>query len=430
MIGIYTKNVFFHKHIVSYFNRLLCLGVSFLKTIIFIGTNKSGSSREAIKAAERLGYFTVVFTNNKKQLQQREEYSDVHEMIYIDFNNLSDIKKEIKKLKLSGKEIKTIVSFIDSTVSIASVLCDEFCQNNTSSEVIHIMENKEETRSFLKDQPYTPKFHIINPDETLPSNLEFPVILKSPRSTGSKDVLLVEKKEHLEKQIGYLKKKNPDEAIIIEEYIDGKQYLVEALIYNNKIMIAGIIEQEITKGERFIITGYGVLTNVPDHIKAGIKDVLHSIVSKFEMKCGVLHLELRKTKNGWRLIEINPRISGGAMNKMIQAAYGFSLVEETLKLFLGESPSVKPKTTNSVFTQYLIVSKKGILEKVTGKNRAKNSPGVIEVYVKPKKGTKLIPPLSMGHRYAYVIATGSSSEEAKKNAKSAAKEIKFHLTEE
>ena len=70
------------------------------------------------------------------------------------------------------------------------------------------------------------------------------------------------------------------------------------------------------------------------------------------------------------------------------------------------------------------------MEKVTGKGRARKSPGVIEVYVKPRKGTKLIPPLSMGHRYAYVIATGASMEEAKKFAKNAANEIKFHLVEE
>ena len=73
--------------------------------------------------------------------------------------------------------------------------------------------------------------------------------------------------------------------------------------------------------------------------------------------------------------------------------------------------------------KYLIVSKKGILEKVTGKARARKSPGVVEVYVKPRKGTKLIPPLSMGHRYAYVIATGKSLDEAKKNAQNAANEI-------
>ena len=133
------------------------------------------------------------------------------------------------------------------------------------------------------------------------------------------------------------------------------------------------------------------------------------------------------SKNGWKLIEINPRISGGAMNKMIQAAFGFNLVEETLKLYLGESPSIEPRCMNYVFTQYLIVSKKGILEKVTGKGRARKSPGVVEVYVKPRKGTNLIPPLSMGHRYAYVIATGASMEEAKKIAQNAANEIRFHL---
>ena len=71
-----------------------------LKTIIFIGTNKSGSSREAIKAAEQMGYFTVVFTNNEKQLRQREEYTDVHEMIFIDTNNISEMKKEVNKLQI------------------------------------------------------------------------------------------------------------------------------------------------------------------------------------------------------------------------------------------------------------------------------------------------------------------------------------------
>jgi len=47
--------------------------------------------------------------------------------------------------------------------------------------------------------------------------------------------------------------------------------------------------------------------------------------------------------------------------------------------------------------------------------------------VKPRRGTLLTPPLSMGHRYAYVIAEGATLAEAKKNAVSAAKEIKFIL---
>ena len=97
---------------------------------------------------------------------------------------------------------------------------------------------------------------------------------------------------------------------MIEEYIEGPQYLVEALVYKRQANIIGIIEQEITQGKRFIITGYGVLVKAPKEIQAGLEEVLQSIVKAFNIENGALHLELRLTKNGWKLIEINPRISG------------------------------------------------------------------------------------------------------------------------
>ncbi|HWI49591.1 MAG TPA: ATP-grasp domain-containing protein [Rummeliibacillus sp.] len=399
-----------------------------MKTIIFIGTNKSGSSREAVRAAEKLGYLTVLFTNKEKQLQQRKEYPDIHKMIFIDTSNLEKMRAEIRNLRLTGFEIKTIVSFVDPFVHIASVLCDEFCHNLTSTNAIEIMEDKEKTRNFLKDQPYSPMFYSISPNKSFSYKTEYPLIVKSPKSTGSKDVLLATNESQLKNHLKVLQSKNPNETIIIEEYIEGPQYLVEAIVYKEQNHIIGIFEQEIRNGKRFIITGYGLLANVPDDIQTGIEKVLQSIVNKFGIQNGALHLELRLTKNGWKLIEINPRISGGAMNSMILAAFGISLVEETLKLFLGEKPNVEAKHRKFIFTKYVTVNRKGILEKVIGKTRASKSAGVVEVYVKPKRGATLNPPLSMGHRYAYVIAEGATLTEAKNNANAAAKEIQFILT--
>ena len=92
-----------------------------MKTIIFIGTNKSGSSREAIKAAEKLGYFTVLFTNNEKQIQQRKEYKDVHEMIFVNTHNFETLKKKLNYYDLHGRILKVIISFTDPYVHIASI---------------------------------------------------------------------------------------------------------------------------------------------------------------------------------------------------------------------------------------------------------------------------------------------------------------------
>lgn len=403
-----------------------------LKTIIFIGTNKSGSSREAVRAAERLGYFTVLFTNNEKQIKQRKEYVDVHEMIFVDTTNLAVMRKEIRSLQSKGNVIMTIASFVDSNVARAMKLCEEFCPNGTSSEAVDIMENKAGTRASFNGFPFSPKFITLPPKAkgeppiiaALPN---FPLIVKSASSTGSKDVLQASNLEQLRRHIRKLNEKNPDESIIIEEFIEGEQYLVEAIIHDRNIQIAGVIQQEITYGKRFIITGYGVLAIVPKQLNDSIMEVLNAIIEKFDIRNGALHVEMRLTKNGWRLIEINPRISGGAMNNMLKAAFGFDLVEETLKLYLGEKPSLVQKQQHFVFTQYVIIDKNGILERVTGKNRARKSPGVVEVYVKPRKGTQLTPPLSMGHRYAYVIAQGRTLEMAKSLAKKAAEEIQFHL---
>lgn len=398
-----------------------------MKAILFIGTNKSGSSREAIKAAEKMGYLTVVFTSNEKQLEQRKAYPDIHKMVFIDTTNIEEMKAKIRKLMATGLAFKTIVSFVDPYVHIASILCDEFCQNYTSSKAIEMMEDKEATRNFLKNQPYSPKFYLLKPNEPSSFQHKFPMIVKSPKSTGSKDVLLAENISQLNKHLQFFQNKNPDETIMVEEYIKGPQYLVEALVYNREVHVIGVIKQEITVGKRFIITGYGVLAKVRKNIQRGLDEVLHSIVKEFNIENGTLHLELRLTKNGWKLIEINPRISGGAMNNMLQAAFGFSLVEETLKLFLGEEPNVEPRHRKFVFTKYVIVERKGVLERVIGKNKASKSPGVVNVYVKPRRGTILTPPLSMGHRYAYVIAEGDTLAEARKNATNAAKEIQFIL---
>ncbi|WP_419888747.1 ATP-grasp domain-containing protein [Neobacillus niacini] len=403
-----------------------------MRTIIFIGVNKSGSSREAVKVANELGYYTVVFTNLEKQMQQRSEYQDVHHMTLIDLSKIEEIKQQIELLQQRGHEIVIITTFVAKYVQTASRLADEYCVNYLSTEALAIMENKDTTRSTFANQSFTPRFKLITKDMQMPVDLsdpklKFPVVVKCASSTGSKDVIFAENMKALEKNAGKVRAKNPNETIIIEEYVEGDQYLVEVLVTNWEVLICAVIKQEITKGKRFIVTGYGVLAEVPTQLEEGLLDIIDTIVSSLKFQNGAFHLELRLTEDGWKLIEINPRISGGAMNKMIQAAFGYSLVEETLKLLIGETPSLEKTTSHYVFTQYVILENKGFLEKVTGKRRAMSIPGVVEVYVKPKSGTYVTPPLSMGHRYAYVIAKGDTLEEAERIAKQAANEITFHL---
>ncbi|QWG90249.1 MULTISPECIES: ATP-grasp domain-containing protein [Bacillus cereus group] len=407
-----------------------------MDTIVFIETNKSGSSREAIKAAEKLNFFTVLLTKKTKFIEERDTFPDVHQMIFTDINDYDNIITTIEKLNKSGKNIKGIFSFIDPFVYLAARLSEKFCSNIVSTEAIYQMENKILTRNVLKDLPISLNYLIYKPTEPLSSFLKknkkinFPLIVKSPKSSGSKDVLLVKNKNQLIFSMQSLLKKLPNEEILLEEYVDGPQYLVEILVQNGKVHIIAVIEQEITLFERFIVTGYSLLGQVDKSLYNSLFNAVNSVIQAFNMKNGACHLELRRINNDWKLIEINPRISGGAMNDIIEIGHGINLVQETIQLMLGNKPLLNKKHHKYVYTHYLTVKSKGKLIRVTGKNRSSKYPGVEKVYIKPKKGTVLKPPTSMGHRCGYVLAASYFKTEAKKIALKAAKEISFEIQKE
>ncbi|WP_102347305.1 ATP-grasp domain-containing protein [Bacillus sp. Marseille-P3661] len=403
-----------------------------MDTIIIIETTKSGSSRDAIKAINRMGYFTVLITERKQFISQRKEFPEVHQMIYVKKVDKETIQEEVKKVLKQGKKVRGIISFVDPFVSLAANLCNEWCQTKISAEQLEIMEDKIKTREYLKDNSSSPFFGVVERSQSLDnllkmSNITFPFVVKSPVSKASKDVYLVQNEQEFNKAVKAIRNEYPSQEILFEEYLVGPQYLVEVMVIEGNINIVAIVEQEITKKRKFIVTGYSVCLRMEEKLFNSIFCAVESVINDLGVVNAACHLEMRYVNGIWKLIEINPRISGGAMNSMIEEAYGINLVEQTVLHYLGKQVTLEKKFKTFIYTHYITIESYGRLLKVTGKNRASKMAGVREVYIKPRKGAYMTPPISMGHRYGYVMASGESPEIAKENAQEAAKEIKFYL---
>lgn len=400
-------------------------------TILFIDTKKSGSCREAIKAANRLGYLTVLLTESSNFMAQRKDFSDVSQMIYLEKITENHIRTEFKRLKQQGRIILAIVSFMEPFVSLAAHLMNELCKSDISEEAFKKMEDKTVTRNSLQKNSTTPNYEVFLPtdelDHFINRGYSYPQIVKSPVSRGSKDVYLVQNKFELNNKMKKISNLYPNQKILIEEYLDGPQYLVEVLVRKGDLYIVAIVKQDITKKMKFIVTGYEVQLDLEEHLYKSLYEAVESILKDLGVTNAACHLEVRYVEGNWKLVEINPRVSGGAMNRMIEEAFGINLVEETIKSYLGYEPDLKRKYEKYIYTHYLTINSFGKLLKVTGKNIATNQPGVREVYIKPRKGAIMMPPISMGQRYAYVIASGETKDEAKENAVNAASHIKFYL---
>ncbi|GMA62642.1 hypothetical protein NZD89_22875 [Alicyclobacillus fastidiosus] len=78
------------------------------------------------------------------------------------------------------------------------------------------------TRDALVGTPYNPVNTVYDgrgPVDKLSRSLAFPVVMKRPGSTGSKDVIRAFSAVQFRRRIGQLTNKYPGERILIEEYI-------------------------------------------------------------------------------------------------------------------------------------------------------------------------------------------------------------------
>ncbi|MBM7650131.1 biotin carboxylase [Bacillus ectoiniformans] len=400
-----------------------------MDTIIFLEANQSGTSRDAIRAASELGLYTVLFTQKKQLLRKRDNFKEVHRMIYInDLHDEQAVQKKITEIKQLGAAILSIISFIDGYVRLAAHYSLPYSHVPFSLPAIGLMEDKICTRKILKDHPANLDFQVIDlQGKNIRVDLPFPFILKSPNSSGSKDVFLINSHDQLQQSILAFKKKT--DLLLIEEYADGDQYLIEVLIKDSVPYIMAVIKQTITHEERFIVTGYSISPVYREEFFHKLQKTIISIAAEFQLANGSAHFEMRYSSNGWKLIEINPRPAGGAINRMVEKSTGIQLAKETINLNLGRPLSLRNKRQINIHTAYLTVPKDGVLKKVTGSLKAALSKGVIDVFIKPSEGSKLFKPVSMGHRYGYVMAAGRTVAAAERFAVQAAKEICFHVEE-
>ncbi|WP_338448381.1 Mur ligase family protein [Niallia oryzisoli] len=400
-----------------------------MQTIIFIGTYMSGSSRDGMRAAKELGYYNILFTATKLYQRMRGEFTEVDELIYLEDMSLANLYNQCKAIQEKGFEIRLCMSYIDPYISKAAKLSEQLNLTQASTEALAKIENKANVRDILRDHPSTPFFKVYTGKEPIERGLQeysehLPLVLKYPDSNGSKNVYFVDSEEKFKNRLKDMRSKRR-KPVLIEEYVTGTQYIIEVLVYKEKVTIAGVIEQEIN--EHLVVTGYSYPAVLEKEEQWKLQESVKSIITNLGLQTGSCHLEMRWRNGEWKLIEVNPRMSGRAVNDIIKEGTGIDLAKETLKLYLGEEPEAEFKSKKYVFAQYVTVNQKGRLIKVTGQEQASNRKGVTKVSVIPRKGDVLRPPTVMGFRYAYVIAASDNPDQSKAIAKQAAQEIKFHL---
>ncbi|MER9128120.1 ATP-grasp domain-containing protein, partial [Mesorhizobium sp. M0959] len=170
--------------------------------------------------------------------------------------------------------------------------------------------------------------------------------------------------------------------ILVEEFAQGPLYGID--IMGNEVV--GISAGDCDPLPRFVYREITYPALLSDDKHNRISDVSLSCLRALGLGWGPTNIELRWTKRGPVVIEVNPRLSGAPVPQLVQLAYGVDLVTEHIKLVIGDNWDLRRRHSQTAIGRYLVAERDGTLDWIGGDSRAAAVSGVAEVkfYVKPK----------------------------------------------
>ena len=218
------------------------------------------------------------------------------------------------------------------------------------------------------------------------NKMEFPLIMKPLDSAASKGVVKVESMSDIESKFGYTKSFSSNGSVIIEEFIQGEEYVVEAYTRNyatTNLMVGHRcyfnISNAMIPRSTIFVDAESASSNDENNLKANHK----KLVDGFGLKFGITHGEYIVQKGTGKVFLVEIAARGGGVfisSHLIPLATGVHademLVQDALGIDVGESMVIGRGA--AAYMCYLLPI--GKIVSISNKEAVCNIQGVSEVF--------------------------------------------------
>ena len=396
----------------------------------------------AIRAAKELDCEVIAVDGNPNAVCAKE----ADKFFPIDLKDipaLIDLAKNLKEKGLHG----VFTAATDFSVSVAAIA--ESCSlPGHSLEAARRASDKVLMREcFEKHGVPSPKFtHIFKNeiDEALQilkqKAIPFPITVKPADNMGARGCRLVYSQDELRPALEDAVNFSRSGKAIAEEFIEGEEFSLEALVINGEIFLNALADRHIFFPPYFVEMGH----TIPS-IKS--KEECDELIRVFFLGIKALGLTngaakgdifLRKAdpqKNGKRTAcvgEIAARLSGGYMSGWtVPYSSGFDVTKAAVKIALGEPVDELPKDGAARFSaERAWISVPGIIKKIYGLEEARSTKNIKDVLPRLFEKDETVFPKNNVEKCGNVLSSAESYDEAVKASMEAVQKIFLRLERE
>jgi len=384
----------------------------------------------AIKIAREMGLYTVVTDYNPRAYGMR--FAD-----YPIVMSTRDVDGTVRVAKdfAAKKRIDGVITVgTDASLTVAAVQHALDLPGNRI-DVAEATTHKVKMRKRLFEHGVPePNFYSCWSYEELlraAEHLGYPLVVKPVDNMGARGVMKVKGPEVLRFAYERAKNASPRGEIIAEEFMDGLELSIDALVWQGKVYITGVADRIIEFPPYFVETGHIMPTDLPQKQVEDAINVFNKGIKALGIEVGAAKGDIKVTSEGAKVGEIASRLSGGFMSAYTYPySSGVNLIKAGINIALGEPPGDLEQRYNRVSVERAIIPGSGIVKKIEGIEEALSIEGVRNVFVTCNVGEVVHIPTSNVEKCGNVIAVGETREEALASANLGVKTIRIILGED
>ncbi|MDR0759250.1 MAG: ATP-grasp domain-containing protein [Treponema sp.] len=398
------------------------------RTLIILGAGiMQGPS---IALAREMGLETVVVDGDPQAI--RASWADRFE--HIDLKDKEGIEALARSLQKEGRLGGIMTAGTDFSATVAWVAQRLGLPGIPYEAALNASDKERMRLSFRAAGIPTPQFVVLQdlPGRDFSLPFAYPAVVKPVDNMGGRGCRRINSREDMEAAVPDAIRFSRSGRVIVEEFLDGPEFSVDALVCQGEITICGLADRHIFFPPYFIEMGHtmpaALDSNSADILLEAFKDGVRALGLAGKDSFGAAKGDLKLTSRGPRIGEIAARLSGGYMSGWTYPyASGVELTRGAILAALGQVPQNLKPLRAWTSAERAFISIPGTIRSLHGLEEAGSLPHVKDVFLRVQSGGRVTFPENNVAKCGNVITAAAIRETAVNAADSAVRTIRIRL---
>lgn len=269
----------------------------------------------------------------------------------ISFKEKDTILDLCRKERISGITSFSLESALPTVIYVAQSMG---LVSNTEACLLRTQSKFSQRRALEQAGIVVPKYYRVENEQDL-SEIEcrFPVILKPIDNGGSKGICKVDNNGGLLEAFRYAVSYSRSGQVIVEEYIDGREFSVEYISYHGRHYFLQITDKVTSGPPRFVEMQHHQPADISPEVHRQIREMVEKALDALQIENSPSHTEIKLNSAGdLYIIETGARMGGDHITSdLVRLSTGYDFVEGAIKLALNqfEPPVFAKRMYSGVF---------------------------------------------------------------------------------